>query len=78
MYPTGQSSEYCGPVPWWTLSGTLERSEICRQLDEMCDRHIREVILYANYGLEKPDFLTDEWFDTIGIIVEELSKRNMA
>ena len=78
MYPTGSNNEYCGPIPWWTLSGTLERSEICRQLDEMCDRHIREVILYANYGLEKPDFLTDEWFDTIGVIVEELSKRNMA
>ena len=78
MYPAGSTNEYCGPVPWWTLSGTLEHSEICRQLDEMRKRNIREVILYANYGLEKPDFLTDEWFDTIGVIVEELSQRNMA
>ncbi|MBO5923924.1 MAG: hypothetical protein J6Q81_05360, partial [Lentisphaeria bacterium] len=62
---------YYGPVPWWVLTGTLTPQEICRQLDEFNDRNIREVFLYANYGLEKPDFLSEEWFDCIEFMIAE-------
>ena len=51
---------YYGPVPWWVLTGTLTCDEIVRQLDEFSLRNIKEVFLYANYGLEKPDFLSEE------------------
>lgn len=67
-----------GPAPWWTLSDDLERDELIRQMDEMRSKHIYELILYANYGLKKPDFLSDEWFDLIGFLLEEFAKRNMS
>ena len=72
------NKSYYGPVPWWVLTGTLTHDEITRQLDEMHERNIREVFLYANYGLEKPDFLSAEWFDCIAFMIGEFSKRNMA
>ncbi|MBE6403438.1 MAG: hypothetical protein E7039_06930 [Lentisphaerae bacterium] len=72
------NQSYYGPVPWWVLTGTLTRSEITRQLDEMLERNIREVFLYANYGLEKPDFLSEEWFECIEFMIGEFAKRNMA
>ena len=69
---------YCGPVPWWVLTGTLSHEEIIRQLDEYSSRNIRELFLYANYGLEKPDFLSKEWFECIEFMIHEFAKRNMA
>lgn len=72
------NKSYYGPVPWWVLTGTLSHSEITRQLDEMLERNIKEVFLYANYGLEKPDFLSPEWFDCIEFMIKEFAKRNMA
>ena len=69
---------YYGPVPWWVLTGTLSRSEIIRQLDEFSLRNIKEVFLYANYGLEKPDFLSEEWFECVGFMIKEFAKRKMA
>ena len=72
------NKSYYGPVPWWVLTGTLTHDEITRQLDDMRERNIREVFLYANYGLEKPDFLSAEWFDCVEFMIKEFAKRDMA
>ena len=77
IFQSDQQSYY-GPVPWWVLTGTLSRSEIVRQLDEFSLRNIKEVFLYANYGLEKPDFLSEEWFECVGFMIKEFAKRKMA
>ncbi len=77
IFQSDQQSYY-GPVPWWVLTGTLTRSEIIRQLDEFSLRNIKEVFLYANYGLEKPDFLSEEWFECVGFMIREFAKRKMA
>lgn len=72
------NKSYYGPVPWRVLTGTLTHDEITRQLDEMRERNIREVFLYANYGLEKPDFLSAEWFECVEFMIKEFAKRDMA
>ena len=77
IFQSDQQSYY-GPVPWWVLTGTLTCDEIVRQLDEFSLRNIKEVFLYANYGLEKPDFLSEEWFECVGFMIREFAKRKMA
>ena len=65
-----RSGTYTGPVPWWTFTGVIDRKAICRQLDEFKKIGIEEFFVYPNFGLVKPDFLSEEWFECIGMVLE--------
>ena len=64
-------------IPWWTMNGDLSRDEARRQLDEMLSHGVFEFFLYPTFGLIKPDFLTEDWFDFIAFLIEECPKRGM-
>lgn len=71
------NSDYFGPVPWWTWNATIQPDEIVRQLDDFQAHGIEEFFIYANYGLEKPDFLSPEWFDMVGLVIKACELRKM-
>ena len=60
-----------GPVPWWCLCGVVEKKELLRQFQILQDAEIDEFFIYQGYGLYEPDFLSNEWFDVVGFIIEE-------
>ncbi|MBQ9369375.1 MAG: hypothetical protein IJT83_16460 [Victivallales bacterium] len=65
-------------IPWWTLNGRLTEENAIAQLDEFLERGIREFFIYPNFGLESPDYLTEEWFSFVGVLLRECAKRGMA
>ncbi len=70
--------EISAVIPWWTLNGRLTEENAKVQLDEFLEKGIREFFLYPNFGLESPDFLTEEWFAFVGFLLRECEKRRMA
>ncbi len=44
-----------GFVPWWCLSGTVEKEELLRQFQMFQDAGIDEFFIYPNMGLCEPD-----------------------
>ena len=64
-------------IPWWTVNGRVTQHEALRQLDDLRGKGIREFFIYPNYGLEKPDFLSEEWFDFIAFLLRECPRRQM-
>ncbi|MBO4512834.1 MAG: hypothetical protein J5746_08705 [Victivallales bacterium] len=65
-----------GVIPWWTLNGRLDEAEALRQLDDFAEKGVHEVFLYPNFGLEAPDFLSEEWFGFIAFLLNECPKRD--
>ncbi len=66
------SREY-SVAPFWFLNGDLEENELKRQLFEMKQKGVDEVILHSRKGCEV-EYLSDEWFKKIGIILDECEK----
>ena len=72
------NDDYYGLIPWWCWNGRMRRPEMERQLDSFAERGILEFFLYPNYGLEDPDFLSEEWFDLVGWTIGACKSRGMA
>ena len=66
-----------GPVPWWAWSGSLQKPEMVNQLKLMKNCGVDEFFIFAVYGLEKPAFLTEEWFEYVAFTLSEAEKLNM-
>ncbi len=66
-----------GFVPWWCLKATFEKGEMLRQLQLMKDVGIDEFFIYPDIALVEPDYLSDEWFEAVGFIIQEAKKRQM-
>ncbi len=64
-------------IPWWTINGNVTADAAVRQLDDFCEKGIKEFFLYANFGLESPDFLTEEWFEFVAFLLQECPRRGM-
>lgn len=60
-------------APFWFLNGDLEENELRRQLFEMKDKGVEQVILHSRKGIEI-EYLSDDWFKKIGIILAECKK----
>ncbi len=60
-------------APFWFLNGDLEENELKRQLSEMKEKGVDEVILHSRKGCEV-EYLSDKWFEKIGIILNECEK----
>ena len=65
-------------IPLWTMNGHVTKEEAKVQLDDFLDKGIREFFLYPSFGLEAPDFLSEEWFAFVAFLLEECSRRGMA
>ena len=66
-------SEEYSAAPFWFLNGDLEENELKRQLSEMKEKGVDEVILHSRKGCEA-EYLSDEWFEKIGVILSECEK----
>lgn len=63
-------------APFYFLNGDLNDAELIRQIAEMKDKGVDEVILHSRKGVEV-EYLSDEWFAKIGVILKELKKLSM-
>lgn len=54
----------------------LEKVKLSQQLQEIRERGMNQVIIHPRFGLETP-YLTDEWFETVGFVVNEAEKSGM-
>ncbi|MCC6483779.1 MAG: hypothetical protein IT209_02940 [Armatimonadetes bacterium] len=64
------------PVPFWFLNDRLEKERLQWQVREMADKRVFGAVMHARPGLVTP-YLTDEWFERIGDILEEARKQGM-
>jgi len=66
-----------GVIPWWTTNGRFTPDEAERQLDDFLEKGVSEFMIYPNFGLEYPNFLSEAWFDFIRFVIEACKVRNM-
>ena len=64
------------PAPFWFLNHKLEKEEICRQITLMHEAGVSGFFMHPRAGLKTP-YGSDEWFDMIGVMVEEAEKLGM-
>jgi hypothetical protein len=69
------------PLPYaetvtWGLQGPLNRESIVKDLDAIYKTGLRVVTIEAGYKMTDP-YLSDGWFKTVQIVVDELKKRGM-
>ncbi len=72
----GDPSNKLGPAPFWFLNEKLDKKELTWQIKEMKKNGLSGYVMHARYGLEVP-YLSEEWFDKIGHIIEESDKLGM-
>lgn len=68
-------SEY-GHTVTWGWDGPVDRKSIIQDLDAMKRQGLKVVTIEAGYKMVNP-YLSDGWFETIKIAVEEAKKRDM-
>lgn len=68
-------AEYASTLCWgW--NGPVDRNFIRKDLDSIYKQGFRAVTIEAGYRMQHP-YLSDGWFKTVGIAVEEAKKRGM-
>lgn len=63
-------------VPFWMWNDRLEKDELVRQLHEIRGHGMSQIIIHPRFGLETP-YLSEEWFEMVGCIVDEARKEKM-
>ncbi len=63
-------------VPFWMWNDRLERDSLLKQLQEIKERGMNQVIIHPRLGLETP-YLSEEWFEMVGFVVRAAEKSNM-
>ncbi|MFA6101645.1 MAG: hypothetical protein WCV67_06435 [Victivallaceae bacterium] len=64
------------PAPFWFLNHKLEKAEICRQIKLMHEAGVSGFFMHPRAGLKTP-YGSDEWFNMIGVMVDEAEKLGM-
>lgn len=64
------------PFPFWFWNGTLDKKELVRQMALMREKGISEFLIHARSGLATR-FLSEEWFDLVGAVIEEAARTGM-
>lgn len=64
-------------IPFWFLNDTLEKQKLSGQLESIRAKGIREVIIHPRYGLPEGIYLSREWFDNFGHIINEATRLGM-
>lgn len=68
------STHYIRPLWFWNTSITEEL--IASQLDAMHDQGLRRFYIHSRSGM-RPKYLTEEWWQLIGVAVEQARRRDM-
>ncbi len=63
-------------VPFWMWNDKLEKEKLKRQLLEIKEKGMNQVIIHPRFGLETP-YLSEEWFDAVGFVLEEAASNKM-
>lgn len=63
-------------IPFWMWNDRLEQGELKRQLHEIKERGMNQVVIHPRFGLET-QYLSDGWFEMVGFVVEEAEKEGM-
>lgn len=69
------TSEYRGK-PFWAWNGKLEPNELRRQIRTMKQMGMGGFFMHSRIGLAT-DYLSDDWFDMVGVCVEEAKRLGM-
>jgi len=64
------------PAPFWFLNHKLENEEIRRQIKLMHEAGVSGFFMHPRAGLKTP-YGSDEWFNMIGVMVDEAEKLGM-
>ena len=64
------------PAVFWFWNDEIQPDEVNRQLNEMCDKGVYEVVIHARIGLVTP-YLSDQWMDCVDSAVKTAKKLNM-
>jgi hypothetical protein len=64
-------------IPFWFLNDALEKQKLSGQLEDIRAKGIRELIIYPRYGLPDGMYLSWEWFDNFGHIINEAARLGM-
>ena len=65
-----------GVVPFWMWNDRLEKEELIKQLGEIQDKGMNQVIIHPRHGLVTP-YLSEEWFTAFSWFLNEAEKRDM-
>ncbi len=72
------------PHAFWFWNGDLEEAELERQLDDMADKGVEEFFIHPREGLggevgvtENTYYLSTDYFDKVGFVLEEAQERGM-
>ena len=66
-----------GPAPFWCWTGRMTKASILKQLRDMRRKGINEFFIIAVYGLERPSFLRESYWDYIAFTLEHCRKLGM-
>lgn len=68
------STHYVRPLWFWNTS--IDEALIASQLDAMRDQGLRRFYIHSRSGM-RPKYLTEEWWQLIGVTVEHARRRGM-
>ena len=64
------------PVPFWSWNNYLEKEKLIAQIHHMKSVGCGGFIIHARTGL-RTEYLSDEWFNLVGVCLEEAKKEGM-
>ncbi len=64
------------PVPFWSWNEKLDTTESAHQVKIMDEAGIGGFFMHARGGLQT-EYMGEEWFDNVGICIDEAEKRGM-
>jgi len=65
-----------GPVPFWSVNGSMDLPEIRASLEDLRDKGIEQVIIHPRSGLE-PEYLSEGYWRGMDVIISELMRLGM-
>lgn len=71
--PAGRNVGF-GLIPFWFWNDRMESGETLRQLREMAEKGISDVVLHARFGLNPEQYLSKEWFNLISLVLKKAKK----
>ena len=69
-------SEEYGAIPWWCWTGDIAEDELERQMRAMQEQGLSQFFIFP-YGPQDVKYLSEEWFDRVGFVVEKAQELGM-
>ncbi len=65
----------CAQAPFWFLNDRVDGDEYCRQIDEMARQGVRQAMPHPRFGMDRRDYLSEEYFRAFGQLLEHARAR---